>query len=65
MSQRIHDAATTRMLASFARQREAKRASGMFGSEFEDDMTQAEIDAEELALFDRAESRAINSGANQ
>ena len=27
--------------------------------------TQAEIDAEELALFDRAEARAINSGANQ
>lgn len=27
------------------------------------EQTRAEIDAEELALFDRAEARAINSGA--
>ena len=58
---RRHDAATERMLASFARQRAQRKARG------EDlaptGQTQAEIDAEELALFDRAEARAINSGA--
>ncbi len=58
---RQHDAGTERMLASFARQRAQRKTRG------EDlaptGQTQAEIDAEELALFDRAEARAINSGA--
>lgn len=58
---RQHDEATERMLASFARQRAQSKARG-------EDLeptgpTQAEIDAEELALFNRAEARAINSGA--
>ena len=59
---RRHDAGTERMLASFARQRAQSKARG-------EDLeptgpTQAEIDAEELALFNRAEARAINNGFN-
>lgn len=55
---RQHDEATERMLASFARQRAQRKARG-------EDLeptgpTQAEIDAEELALFNRAEANFIN-----
>lgn len=58
---RRHDDATERMLASFAKQRVQRKAGG-------DDLeppgqTQSEIDADELALFDRAEALAINSGS--
>lgn len=63
MSPRQHDAATERMLASFAKQRAQRKTQQEANDAFIDRQTQAEVDAEELALFDRAEARAINSGA--
>lgn len=56
-----HDEATERMLASFARVSAQRKACG--DDQEPAGQTQAEINAEELALFDRAEARAINSGA--
>lgn len=56
-----HDEATERMLASFARDRAQRKARGENMEPPE--QTQAEIDAEELACFNRAEARSINSGA--
>lgn len=63
MITRQHDAATERMLASFAKQRAQRKTQQEANDAFIDRQTQAEVDAEELALFDRAEARAINSGA--
>ena len=56
-----HDEVTERCLASFRKVRADRVARGKYDKQAE--RTQAEIDAEELALFDRAEARAINSGA--
>ena len=56
------DATMRRMLASFAKARSDRKARG------EDPQlpaqTQAQNDADELALFNRAEARAINNGFN-
>lgn len=64
MITRQHDAATERMLASFAKQRAQRKTQQEANDAFIDRQTQAEVDAEELALFDRAEARAINNGFN-
>lgn len=55
-----HDEVTERCLASFRKVRADRIARGEDINDTE--RTQAEVDAEELALFDRAEARAINSG---
>lgn len=62
MITRQHDAATERMLASFVKQRAQRKTQQEANDAFIDRQTQAEIDAEELALFDRAEASAINNG---
>jgi len=63
-----YETAHRRMLESFARDRarryaELKAAStpNLCGG-FIDQQTQAELDAENLALFDATEARTINSG---
>lgn len=40
------------------------KASAKASAAISDDQTRAEVDAEELAVFDRAEARAINNGFN-
>lgn len=50
-----HDEATERMLASFAKCRKQRKARGT-----DQEPTKAKGDAEELALFNAAEARAIN-----
>lgn len=57
-----YETAQHRMLESFAKQRAQRKARGEDSAPTEP--TQAEIDAEELALFNRAEARAINNGFN-
>lgn len=54
------DEPTERMLTSFANVRAHRLARG----ESTVERTKAEIDAEELAVFNRAEARAINNGFN-
>lgn len=53
-----------RMLESFAAGRAKRLAEVTFAESCTDAMTQADINAEELALFNRAEARAINNGFN-
>lgn len=54
------DEVTQRMLASFRKDRAARIARGEYTEQAE--RTQAEIDAEMLANFDRLEAMAINAG---
>lgn len=54
------ETAQRRMIESFAAQRAHRKACG---DPARAERTQAEVDAEALALFNRAEARAINSGA--
>lgn len=58
-----YETAQRRMLESFAKQRVQRLAQAGQDDWCMDNKTQAEHDAEELACFDRAEARAINSGA--
>lgn len=57
-----YETAQRRMLESLASMG-AKHKAERVDLGYMDERTQAEIDAEELALFGRAEARAINSGA--
>lgn len=55
--------AQRRMLESFAAMRTKHRAERV-DLGYMDERSQSEMDAEALALFDRAEARAINNGFN-
>lgn len=59
-----HETAHRRMLESFAAGRAKHLAEVTFAEACTDAKTQADINAEELALFNRAEARAINNGFN-
>jgi len=59
-----YETAQRRMLESFAKQRAKRIAERDVDAGFIDTQTQADTNAEELALFNRAEARAINNGFN-
>lgn len=56
-------ATNAKMIASFKRMSEKRRASLTWEAECMDSKTQAEVDAEMLRDFDATEARAINGGA--